>query len=174
LTVWIICLNACSVRLTSPADFPDPVRLHEVAPYKQEPSRCGPYALAAVLDHFGKEADPEEISQRIYSPGAGGVLTMDLYLEASRSGLEVQQARGDLEGLYGEIKTGSPAIVLLKYPVLGRSSGHFVVITGCSDEPAGVFLLWGDGRLSWINEKRFLDLWSPSGFWVLFFAEGGR
>jgi ABC-type bacteriocin/lantibiotic exporter with double-glycine peptidase domain len=174
LVVWILCLHACSVRLTAPESFPDPVRLYEVVPYRQEPGLCGPYALASVLDFLGQEADPAELAERIYSPGAGGVLTMDLYLEARRSGVEVRQARGTLKDLYDEMESGTPVIVLLKYPVLDRTVGHFIVLTGYSDDPAGFFLLWGDGRLSWMNEKRLEDLWSASGFWTMFFTEGDR
>jgi ABC-type bacteriocin/lantibiotic exporter with double-glycine peptidase domain len=174
LIAWILCLDACSLRLTEPGSFPEPVRLHEVDPYSQEPSFCGPYALAAVLEYLDREADPSEIADRIYSPGAGGVLTMDLYLEARRRGVQVRQARGTLTSLYEELEKGLPAIVLLKYTALGRTPGHFIVLTGFSNDPAGFFLLWGDGRLSWMNERRFEGLWSESGFWTLFFEGEDR
>jgi ABC-type bacteriocin/lantibiotic exporter with double-glycine peptidase domain len=165
--------EGCSLRLTAPERFPDPVRLFQVVPYEQEAKLCGPYALAAVLDYLGINADPLEISRRIYSPGAGGVLTMDLYLEARRLGAHVRQDSGTLRGLYQEMDTGAPAIVLLRYPALGRSPGHFVVIAGYSDDPPGFFVLWGDGGLSWIDEKRLEALWSKSGFWALFFKKRG-
>jgi len=168
-----LCLGACTVRLTAPERFPEAIRLHEVIPYTQEPELCGPYALAAVLDYLGIEADPVEIAQRIYSPGAGGVLTMDLYLEAGRRGLQVKQVNGTLKDLYEEMDKGSPAIALLKYPALGRMPGHFVVVAGFSGTPPGFFVLWGDGRLSWIEENRFAGLWAESGFWVLFFKGRG-
>ena len=31
-------------------------------------------------------------------------------------------------------------------------------------------LLWGDGGLSWMDESRFADMWSESGYWTLFFV----
>jgi hypothetical protein len=172
LILLIFVLVACSVRLTAPEDFPEAIRLHEVVPYDQEPHLCGPYALAAVLNYLGKEADPVEIAERIHSPGAGGTLTMDLYLEARRRGVMVQQGGSTLKRLYGEVEAGMPAIVLFKYPGLSSSPGHFLVVTGYSIEPAGFFILWGDNRLSWIDEKRFEGLWSASGFWVLSFNGG--
>lgn len=174
LSTWILCFTACSTRLTAPERFPDPVRLHEIVPYEQEPQLCGPYALVAVLGYLGVEADAEEIAGRIYSPGVGGVLTMDLYLEARRRGVEVRQDIGTLEDLCKEMDTGLPAIVLLRYPTLGQTPGHFVVITGCSREPPGFFMHWGDGHLSWMNSRRFEDLWSEAGFWTLYFEKGNR
>ena len=167
-------LDACSARLTSPERFPEAVRLYGVTPYEQEPSLCGPYALAAVLEYLGEEADPVEIAGRIYSPGAGGTLTMDLYLEARRRGVKVRQGEGTLSDLRGELEAGSPSIVLLKYPGLGKAPGHYVVTTGYSIHPAGFFLLWGDDRLSWMNEVRFSGLWSGSGSWILSFTGEDR
>lgn len=163
----IFTFDACSVRLTSPEDLPVATKLLGIAPYDQEPQLCGPYALAAVLKYLGKGADPVEIAERIHSPGAGGTLTMDLYLEARRRGVTVQQGGSTLNWLYGEIRAGMPAIALFKYPGLGRSTGHFVVVTGYSIDPAGFFILWGDNRLSWMSEDRFTGLWSGSGFWLL-------
>jgi ABC-type bacteriocin/lantibiotic exporter with double-glycine peptidase domain len=175
LIAWFPYLDACSMRLTSMNDFPEAVRLHDVAPYDQDPNLCGPYALAAVLNYMGEKADPAEIASRIHSPGAGGTLTMDLYLEARRRGVAVQQTNGTLQWLYEEMETGRPVIVLLKYPGLGRTQGHFVVVSGYSLDPEGLFLLWGDGRLSWMTGNRFLGLWTGSGFWSLSFpGEAGR
>ena len=169
LLAWVLCLNGCSIRQTEPGRFPTPARLHKVVPYKQEPHLCGPYALAAVLNYLGQEADPAKIADRIYSPGVRGVLTMDLYLEARRHGTKVRQVSGTLIDLYREMEKGSPAIVLLKYPALGQTPGHFIVVAGYSDDPDGFYILWGDGGLSWMKENQFKDLWSRSGFWTLFF-----
>jgi len=169
----VLLVNACSGRMTSPEAFPEADVLYQVAPYRQEPRHCGPYALAAVLNYLGMEADPREIAEDIYSPGAGGTLTMDLYLEARRRGVESKQVRGTAEKLREELDKGFPVIVLFKYPGLKKTSGHFVVVNGYSDGSPGFFLLWGDGKASWMEEGRFGDLWSGSGNWVLTFSGGG-
>jgi hypothetical protein len=170
----ILTFDACSVRLTSSEDLPVATKLLGITPYAQEPHLCGPYALAAVLQYLGNETDPVEIAERIHSPGAGGTLTMDLYLEALRRGEKVRQRKGTIKQLYTEMEAGMPAIVLLKYPGLGRSAGHFVVVSGYSIDPAGFFILWGDDRLSWMDETRFKGLWSGSGYWSLSFYGDGQ
>lgn len=163
-------LVACSVRMTSRERFPEADVLLGVAPYEQEPLMCGPYALAAVLNYLGIKADPLEVAGAAYSPGAGGTLTMDLYLESRRRGAESRQVEGTGETLREELEKGFPAIVILRYPGLRRSTGHFVVVNGFSSGLPGFFLLWGDGKVSWMEEGKFMDFWSAATFWALYFS----
>ena len=123
-------------------------------------------AETAVQNFMGVEADAGELSGRMYSPGAGGTLTMDLYLEAVRSGLPARQAAGTIPSLRSGLDT-APVIVLFRYPALVGGSGHFVVVTGYSLEKSGFFILWGDGQLSWMDENKFQGMWSQSGKWML-------
>ena len=164
---FIPLLLSCSIRLTEPERFPDAVRLHDVVPYTQEPEQCGPYALASLLEYMGIRTDPAGLSSRLYSPGAGGTLTMDLFLEAGRQGLDARQVRGSAGQLRDEIRENNPVIVLLNYPGLSRKAGHFVLVAGYSDHPPGVFLVWGDGKLSWMNQEKFDTFWSGSESWML-------
>jgi len=164
---WVTLLFSCTIRLTEPGRLPEAARLHDVSPYLQDPDQCGPFALAALLEYIGIEADPDKLVRKLYSPGAGGTLTMDLFLEARRRGLDTQQLAGSEETLVEELRDHGPAIVLFKYPGLGGSPGHFILVTGYSSDPGGFFLLWGDGKLSWMKQDRFDHLWSESGFWML-------
>jgi hypothetical protein len=164
---WVPLLLSCTIRLTKPDSFPEAVRIHDVGPYLQDPEQCGPFALAALLQYMGMEADPDLLVKRLYSPGAGGILTMDLFLEASRRGLETRQFSGSENILVKELTEYNPVIVLLKYPRLQSSVGHFILVTGYSNDPYGFFVLWGDGKLSWMKLDQFLQLWSESEFWML-------
>ncbi|UCG38994.1 MAG: C39 family peptidase [bacterium] len=166
-------LLGCSIRLTDPEGFPAAARLHDVKPYSQRPELCGPYALAAVLNFMEIAADPLEMARRLYVPAAGGTLTMDLYLEASRRGLDARQGSGTTQGLVRDLDDGVAPIVLFRYPSLRGSGGHYVVITGYSMAPDGFFLLWGDGRLSWMDADRVEGLWSGSEFWYLILRRKG-
>ena len=174
VVVWFSLFGACSVSLSYPGSFTEASRVQDVVPYKQEPHLCGPYALAAVLNFLGVEADPVEMAGRIFSTGARGTLTLDLYLESLRRGAEAEQIRGTLKELHLEMEKGPPAIVLLRYPGTSGTPGHYVVVTGHSRDPGGFFLLWGDGRLSWMEEERFKAFWSRSDFWALTFSRGDR
>ena len=164
---WVSLLLSCTIRVTGSHRLPEAVRIHDVGPYLQDPEQCGPFALAALLQYMGMEADPDLLAQRLYSPGAGGVLTMDLFLEASRRGLEARQLSGTVNTLMKELTEFNPVIVLFKYPGLSGSTGHFVLVTGYSLDPRGFFLLWGDGKLSWVKLDQFNQLWSVSGSWML-------
>ena len=164
---WVPLLLSCTIRLTEPNRFPEAVRIYDVGPYLQDPEQCGPFALSALLENIGVEADPDQLVQKLYSPGAGGTLTMDLFLEARRRGLDTEQLQGSEGILVKELRDHGPTIVLFKYPGLGGSAGHFILVTGYSFDPGGFFLLWGDGKLSWMKLDRFDQLWSESGFWML-------
>ena len=164
---WVPLLLSCTIRLTEPDRFPEAVRIHGVDPYLQDPEQCGPFALAALLRYLGIEADPDLLVQQLYSPGAGGTLTMDLYLEARRRGLDTRQLSGSEDLLTEELVDFIPVIVLFKYPRLQSTVGHFILVTGYSINPYGFFILWGDGKLSWMKLDRFNQLWSESGFWML-------
>lgn len=176
VAIWcaLPLIISCSLRTIEPDRFPEAVRLHDVTPYLQEPQQCGPYALASVQNFMGVEADATEMSRRLYSPGAGGTLTMDLYLEASRSGLVVEQVDGSMSSLRKQLAV-APVIVLFRYTALVGSGGHFIVVTGYSSSSSssrgGFFLLWGDGRLSWMDEMRFDGMWSGSDRWMLVVGE---
>jgi len=167
VVTWVPLLISCTIRLTEPDRFPEAVRIHDVGPYLQDPEQCGPFALAALFQYMGIEADPNLLAQRLYSPGAGGTLTMDLYLEAGRRGLRPRQISGSEDILVQELGEYYPVIVLLKYPGLSSVTGHFVLVTGYSKSPDGYFLLWGDGKISWMATGRFDQLWSKSGLWML-------
>lgn len=164
---WILLLFSCSFRSTAPDRFPKAVRLHDVNPYRQDPEQCGPFALASLLQYTGVNAQAGDLVGRLYSPGAGGTLTMDLYLEARRAGLATRQLSGDVKILEDELRDHNPVVVLFRYPGLRGGSGHFILVTGYSSEPPGFFLLWGDGKLSWMVQRRFRHLWSGSGNWML-------
>ena len=180
---WVRCiilcasvplLLSCSIRLTEPDRFPEAVRKHDVTPYLQEPEQCGPFALAALLNYLKIEVDPNLLAKRLYSPGAGGTLTMDLYLEAVRNGLETRQLSGSDSILVKELEENNPVIVLFKYPGLKGRTGHFVLVSGYSVEPDGFFLLWGDNKLSWMKLEQFHKLWSGSEYWMLTVHRKGK
>ena len=164
---FIPLLLSCSIRLTEPDRFPEAVRMHDVGPYLQDAEQCGPFALASLLQYMGIRADAASLARRLYSPGAGGTLTMDLFLEAGRQGLDARQLSGSPDILKKELKDYNPVIALFKYSTLQNTAGHFILVTGYSDRPAGFFLLWGDGKLSWMELKRFDQLWSGADSWML-------
>ncbi|UCF30009.1 MAG: C39 family peptidase [bacterium] len=164
--------TSCTFRLTDTRYFPEPAVRLAVESYTQEPNRCGPYALAAVLNFLNFGSDPEDLAERLYIPEIEGTLTMDLFLEAVRVGADAEQMRGSTERLTGDLERGLPVIILLRYGSLLPGAGHFVVITGYSLEPRGFFLEWGDGKASWVAGDDLDRMWARSDHWMLSLAGG--
>ncbi len=163
---------AWGVREVRPEAFPAAAARLAVTPYRQQPERCGPHALAAVLTFLGKPVTAEELAPALYLPSVGGTLTMDMVLAATRRGVAVRQGEGSFAEARGDLDAGVPLILLLRYPALVGGAGHYVVATGYSAAPAGLFLLWGDGRESWVAEGDLAPSWARSGSWRLSFREG--
>jgi hypothetical protein len=165
--------SSCAARLTRSETFPPADRRLSLAPYRQEPERCGPFALASVLTFLGRPTAAADLDPALYLPEVEGSLTMDLFLAARRRGLPARQGGGAPAALREELAAGRPAILLLRYGALAGGAGHFVVATGCSSAPPGFFLLWGDGRESWMPEADLSRMWERSGRWMLWFAPEG-
>jgi hypothetical protein len=53
------------------------------------------------------------------------------------------------------------------FGVTASQDGSKRPVARLSSSRSGFFLLWGDGRLSWMDEKRFEDMWSGSEMWML-------
>lgn len=162
-----IAAMSCSHRVVEVDRLPGPAVLLTVDHYNQDPELCGPYALAAVLRFYGDDADAAELAGRLYTPAVKGTLTMDMYLEAYRRGYVSTQGPGGPAGVRRRLDSGIPVIILLKYPALLGGVGHYVVVTGYSNDPAGLFLLWGDGRLSWMDQRSVDTMWERTGRWML-------
>ncbi len=162
--------SSCAARLTRSEAFPPADRRLALAPYRQEPERCGPFALASVLAFLGRPTAAADLEPDLYLPEVGGSLTMDLFLAARRRGLPVRQGEGDPAALRDELAAGRPAILLLRHGALTGGAGHFVVANGYSTRPPGFFLLWGDGGESWMTEADLSRMWERSGRWMLAFA----
>ena len=161
---------SCASPLVLSNLAPFPVVKLNVEPYTQEPEKCGTSALAAVMDYLGKEADPEEMAQRLYLTGVRGTLTMDLFLEARRNGLDVTQGEGNFAGVRRDLASGYPLVLLVRYPAPKGDIGHYVVVNGFTDQPTGYFLLWGNGVESWMKESNLRKMWMRSGWWHLSFS----
>lgn len=156
----------CGAR-RSPPPVPAAAVTVPGVPFVAQTARdCGPAALAMVLGFFGEAASLEELTARLYHPGAEGTFTLDLLLEAKRRGLEARQIRGDLETLRATLAQGRPLLVFLD---VGRVSWaprwHFAVAIGLA--PDGVVLHSGDRAAVTLSVDRFLAAWARTDHWAL-------
>jgi hypothetical protein len=133
--------------------------------YAQDAYQCGPASLAAVLNFWGIEVKPDEISKKIFSRSARGTLNIDMVLYAQRSGLYALQYAGSMEDLRNKIDSGHPVIVLVGYGFSFYEVDHFMVVIGYYDR--GVIVNSGHERNKLIDEEGFLKIWGKANYWTL-------
>lgn len=139
--------------------------ISDVPFYPQEDYRCGPAAMASVLNFWHREVDPAEVSRNIFSTSARGTLTIDMVVYAQKMGFRAEHMRGTLPSLRHAIDSGTPAIVLVDYGVSLFQANHFMVVTGYTED--GVIVHSGRNRDAFIPYEKFLSVWQRADNWML-------
>jgi ABC-type bacteriocin/lantibiotic exporter with double-glycine peptidase domain len=156
LIVLAMGLGGCVSK--NPGDHKPALAL---APQSSDAFQCGPTTLASVFAYHGVPVPEEEISKIIYSPGARGVLLMDLARVARSHGFTTVSGNGSLDDLRMLVASGKPPIVLLDLGAVGIRKPHFSAVTGVTDE--GVFLLGTQTANDYISHPLFARQWKLAG-----------
>ncbi|MDX1642732.1 MAG: tetratricopeptide repeat protein [Thermoanaerobaculia bacterium] len=129
--------------------------------------QCGAGSLATVLAYWGEAVPIEELDRRLPKAENGGVLTLDLLLEARRRGYDAQLVEGSPGQIARTVAAGHPAILalqVLNMPGGRRDFFHYVVLDGYDPERLLVRLHFGDGVVRWASIEWLLAPWRGAGF----------
>lgn len=140
-------------------------RIHNVPFYLQERFQCGPAALAAVLNYWGVNITPDDISKDILSKNARGTLTLDMLLYAKTKGLNAIQYSGNMIDLRKNLDSQYPVIVLVDLGISLYQANHFMVVVGYTEN--GVIVNSGRKREVFMPEKEFMKSWRKTDYWTL-------
>lgn len=127
---------------------------------------CGAGSLAAVLAALGQPTDAAELDATLPKAANGGVLTLDLVLEARARGFAARLVRGTPERVAELVTSGLPAILALQVtdlPGARRDFFHYVVADGFDAERELVRLQFGDGQRRWTSFGRIDRAWRGTG-----------
>lgn len=159
----------------STANFPvppaDAVLLSGVPFFRQDDFQCGPSALATVVNYWyvkkniGKGPSYDDVVAAVYSPGAGGVLGVDLAFYAKRLGFGTEQYSGSIADIRASIKKNTPLIILVDYGFLMYQNNHFMVTTGYTED--GIVVNSGRKQNEVIPDRELERIWRKTGFWSL-------
>lgn len=142
---------------------PAPVRV-DVPFHVQEEGHCGEAALAMLLEHAGKPADPALLRRRLHLPALHGTVT-DLMVEVSRDqGVPARKINAP-DRASAERSMTAPMAVLLGPFRQGRV-GHYVVVTGFQH---GRWVAVHSGRTRNLRMEwsKFMDRWAESEYEAL-------
>ncbi len=124
---------------------------------------CGPEALCAVLSYFGKRADVNELTLRLYRPELEGTLSTVMAQAARERGLAAEYKYGHVSRLRQAVDEDRPTIIMVE--VKARVF-HFFVISGynlakseivCEDYGGAKYLVgFEELEKGWTGSGRYL------------------
>ncbi len=135
--------------------------------YRQNESTCGPAALAGILAFWGRPANLDKITAKVYLPELRGTLPMDMENFVKDEGIESASSSGTLEELKAHIRRGIPVICLLDLGFGPYRQPHYVTVIGFDDVNAVIIAHDGVKENSLIRYDTFKKEWDRAGNWML-------
>jgi tetratricopeptide (TPR) repeat protein len=130
--------------------------------------RCGPGSLSLVLSFYGDAVSEADLAASLPRARGGGVLSVDLLLEARRRGFDADLVTGTPEAVRDEIFAGRPTILMLRLMhAPGHDVYHYVVADGFDPSRQLCRLQFGDGRLRWVPPASLERGWKAAGYALL-------
>lgn len=115
---------------------------------------CGAGALTTVLNYFHSPATEDELNAVLKKGRHGGVVSIDLMLEARKRGFDAKLIKGTPQLVEDAIRAGTPPILMLRIlNVPGQQSDlfHYIVVDGFDTEKNLARMQFGDGRQRWAS-----------------------
>jgi tetratricopeptide (TPR) repeat protein len=150
-----------------PAGRRAPAEITSVPFHPQADYQCGPAALAAVLQHAGREATPEALVAQVYVPARKGSLQAEMLAATRRHGLVAYELAPRLEALLAEIAAGTPVLVLQNLALDWVPQWHYAVAIGYDLKARRLVLRSGVTRRLEMSLSTFERTWARSGHWAM-------
>ncbi len=164
-------LGACTAPQTSeltlsPGALPTRAEVGNVPFFPQEENFCGPAALATVVAWTGIAVEPEQIAERVYTPGRKGTLQSDILAAARREG-RLAVPVPSLRGVMTEIAAGHPVLVLQNLSLEWYPQWHYAVAIAYNLETREITLRSGREPERVIPIDTFEHTWRRGDHWAL-------
>lgn len=127
---------------------------------------CGSGALSTVLNHYGEKVTEAELDARFAKGRNGGVVSLDLLLEARSRGYHAELVPGDealVKKLLSEQKPVVIMVRVLNMPARSRDLFHYVVLDGIDPKRDLVRMQFGRGKPRWARLRSIERAWAPTG-----------
>ena len=178
LVLWLIagCANRGPVvanALDQPG-APASVDLVDVPFFPQEQYQCGPAALAMALDYAGVAVTPDELVPRLYLPGKGGSLQVEMVAAARRYDRIPYLIRPTLPALLAELQANRPVLVFQNLGLSALPVWHFAVVVGYSTTDDSLLLRSGRNPRQAMSAYNFVRTWDAAGNWALVILRPGE
>ena len=171
LALSVLTLGACTTPQTTalieaPGDLPARAAVPDVPFFPQEDYYCGPAALATVLTWSGRQAAPEELAARVYTPGRQGTLQNDILATARREG-RLAVPLPSLRAVMAELAAGRPVLVFQNLALDWYPQWHYAVAVGYDLERQEITLRSGREAERVTSLHTFERTWERGDHWAL-------
>jgi hypothetical protein len=127
---------------------------------------CGSGALSTVLNHYGDAVTEKELDASLDKGLHGGVVSVDLLLEARRRGFDAELVPGDEELVRTRVGEGKPVILMLRVvnmPFKRNDLFHYIVVDGYDPERKLFHMQFGSGKPRWAPLTTLATSWRAVG-----------
>lgn len=135
-------------------------------PHGHVQADCGPEALCAVLRYYGRPADVDEVTARLYRRELKGTLSIALAPMAREKGLAAELKYGNLNQLKHAVDSDAPSIIMVEVRQNPKFF-HFFVVVGYNDAKLEVVCESYDGGKYLISYETLEASWRAADyFWL--------
>ncbi len=129
----LLLISGCAVSKRAAFECPSSLprfRMLRVPSFLQTAYQCGPAALAMVLNFYGADVIPDDITASVYSTALKGTLITDLKNYARKFFPRTKIAKLDMCELLAYISKGVPPILFVDLGGSIVKRPHYLVATG--------------------------------------------
>ena len=151
----------------NPPNIPASHELVNTPFFPQTENHCGPAALATILQHYNIDAKPEELADKVYTPGLAGSLQIEMVAATRIYNLLPVRHDGRLESLLREIDAGNPVLVIQNLGLDSFPFWHYAVVVGYDLQEQTLVLRSGTEKRLVRPFDNFERTWQRGGHWGL-------
>jgi tetratricopeptide (TPR) repeat protein len=160
-------------RFLPSVGLPRSVKVASVPFCPQQDHRCGPAAMAMVLQWTGIDLTPRDLVSELFTPSRQGSLQTAL-IAAARRHNRLAYPIGGIEELFTELAAGHPVIVLQNLGLGWFPRWHYAVTIGYDAEKEVIILHSGQEPGRHMDWTLFMRTWRRADYWGLVVLSAGR
>jgi tetratricopeptide (TPR) repeat protein len=169
----LLLVSACvtapqtlQIQDNPPQNIEPRVELEQVPFFQQRDYQCGPAALATLLNFYGINQQPDDLTHRVYLPGRKGSLQIEMIATARSFGLLTYPLEARLSSIIEEIAAGNPVLVFQNLWFKYWPQWHYAVAVGYDLQKQKLILRSGTQERKTLSFETFERSWQRADHWA--------
>lgn len=122
------------VKTDNAANQQQRVYIEGVPFFPQKQRKCGPAALASVINYWGGSVSVDAVASQVFNERMAGTLPMDMLIYAKEAGYDAMYYNSGLDDLKRKLSEKKPLILFLNMGYDLYPLGHYIVAVGYDDK----------------------------------------